>query len=1737
MKPSDSGVVSKRPLLAENVLRELLALSDQEIQAMLIAHWGVPLGDVYAEWKITEKGSFFGDFRNAHGQQLDLPRGAGLVSAKLQGNSTVPLTPGQYYRLSLRLAGRQLRERLSKPFALEAATVVELNATLQQALQQAKALTPLIRQRERQLVLPSERAQRRLEVQAALAERTDMGTWAAGAMTRMLAKITARLATAADRMFWELLQNADDKPNKTGHQPSVSFELLPNYLLFLHNGQPFSQADMQGISDAADGTKEDEENMTGYKGIGFKSVFATSHAVYLHSGGYSFRFAPEPGESPTGVPWMVWPRWTELAQFPPELLAHDQYFQSVASSVAIALEVGHEQIQRYAALLPTTFATPVFLLFLRAVRSVRLSGTGLASPLVLRRQDAASCVVELWNNERKLLYRRQDFWVNITEAQRQAAEQDELMPDSLKRATRLKLTLATPLTEAGPEMVASSESILYCYLPTTDNHYQLLALVNADFLTDPSREKVLPEKEWNNHLFDAMGAIWPQWLASMLADQPNWAGAVYKLLPVYYQGKINANQTAFNEGLQRAITDTRFVLTADKELVLPAEAVLDEAGLAGVLPELYQAHLVRNLKLVDPTVAAVLTEPQRRLLKLESIKQADVLALLGLQSTTAVYSPERVVDLLRYIYAAQPSDLVAALKTNPWLLDQYGHALAPNTDACYGVVDEEPDADYPLKDQLRYLHPALQAALRADENLRAWFEQVFAKLVPLTRESALSRLGNHLANGRVTQEEAAAYTNYLFRLYVEKELDKVGDRKVLGKLLVRSKNGTWQPVSQLYVADHYQPSYLFETLAAEIGGQFSFITENYGEVSEASEWGKFWGALGAKRPLKTELFQQHLLPLLAAGKLSEGGHDALFRFAARLFSETKPGVLDAEWPKLGMLRLRTLGKTRLPLTECVVCDTYPSGSEITGRLLPQGLPAQLATDYPTTAKVEPSLVRQFLAIATGKTVVSADTLTVLALAHVVGVGAATNQAESVRVVRELAALVRANKLAGGLKSLLSSLPLYLKNGQTQLAGRCYLGTEYLPKLDIEQLSEGTEKGVLDAAYLVGAADGPGVRQLLTDWLGVREQFEPVWYAQLSITKLNLPPVMQRYWEYVNSSTPGVGNQAVEFSNLLVINNLELVKTDKIAASLATTLAAEWPNKPDIFPKCTYKLAGKSIANMTPWAGPPRFCLCPQTDKSPQIGDRYLSNSLKEAAPKSAWVSMHKWGSPELERYLGLQTELNVNEHLEAFAEKSERLHSTRLIKGPNPEFEKLASPLLAHFKDEYKGNDLAAWRPKLRWPAADGSWQPLNDLHWLAADVARQCYAENRPQLMRRTKGLFTELRNFCLALKVSIIQAADFKPVPPPGGGRSHTAILRQRATDNHLLRLLTYRQYGYDEPEALAKLEQELMGLQFIEVPAVQLECSRIPGFVVPVEDRCQVDSAQGIFYFSGSLFTGWRHLPALGRFLEQKLTANAPAQIIVDVMRARDIAEVRECLLDAGWEIPDWLSAPRASNQPKAPTPTESKPKTPAAKPVSTSNETEHDHEDAPASGKGDGGAHALYNPGVSAEKRKNYQKEAREAAVFWLRDHGYSVGDDDHDGYSTFEPVTKIQEGNKWRVIVKSYRGGILYLNPNEWLTLAGENSFLLLYKPRQGQSAADSMEMISSLDAVHRRNPNVIVRLENTDPKGSVASLTQLAEAHLFSGSFKFIFDSPSNLDFDFELTGNHTSAGPLPVDDQDIDLS
>ena len=62
------------------------------------------------------------------------------------------------------------------------------------------------------------------------------------------------------------------------------------YFILTHDGYAFNKHDFESITSAAKSTKSANKKKTGYKGIGFKSVFTNSNSVLIRSRGYVFAF-------------------------------------------------------------------------------------------------------------------------------------------------------------------------------------------------------------------------------------------------------------------------------------------------------------------------------------------------------------------------------------------------------------------------------------------------------------------------------------------------------------------------------------------------------------------------------------------------------------------------------------------------------------------------------------------------------------------------------------------------------------------------------------------------------------------------------------------------------------------------------------------------------------------------------------------------------------------------------------------------------------------------------------------------------------------------------------------------------------------------------------------------------------------------------------------------------------------------------------------------------------------------------------------------------------------------------------------------------------------------------------------------------------------------------------------------------------------------------------------------------
>jgi hypothetical protein len=84
--------------------------------------------------------------------------------------------------------------------------------------------------------------------------------------------------------LFELLQNAED-----AGATEVWFYLQPDRLIFEHDGRPFDEPDVWGITNIGKGTKRIQDDKIGRFGIGFKAVFAYSETPHIWSPTLSFK--------------------------------------------------------------------------------------------------------------------------------------------------------------------------------------------------------------------------------------------------------------------------------------------------------------------------------------------------------------------------------------------------------------------------------------------------------------------------------------------------------------------------------------------------------------------------------------------------------------------------------------------------------------------------------------------------------------------------------------------------------------------------------------------------------------------------------------------------------------------------------------------------------------------------------------------------------------------------------------------------------------------------------------------------------------------------------------------------------------------------------------------------------------------------------------------------------------------------------------------------------------------------------------------------------------------------------------------------------------------------------------------------------------------------------------------------------------------------------------------------------
>ena len=397
-------------------------------------------------------------------------------------------------------------------------------------------------------------------------------------LANLLEEVGENLYSSKKRMFFELLQNADDAASLSGVK--VKLQIIAPYFILTHDGYAFNRHDFESITSAAKSTKRTNNKKTGYKGIGFKSVFTNSHFVSITSGGYRFAFDKDyplynsfedfyflvneieddlkrqtdflkkfskqkrDFRDVRDIPWQLLPVWSNNL----DLECEKNIFNS-KENVSIALKMDDDKLIEYNKAIKEVFENPRFLLFLRNTNRVQLINGNECLTIQKNISDNGK-IVSLVNSfdaknrienytiktfeqipvndeifqQAGIAIKREERINNKGEKENYLARIDSNgnilgevggIPDRIASAKDTIISFAIKNDSEGYiQPLRNETSSIYAYLPMNEHSFNFPFYINADFIPKSDREGIQSDNQWNHFIFYTIGKLIVKMVAS-----------------------------------------------------------------------------------------------------------------------------------------------------------------------------------------------------------------------------------------------------------------------------------------------------------------------------------------------------------------------------------------------------------------------------------------------------------------------------------------------------------------------------------------------------------------------------------------------------------------------------------------------------------------------------------------------------------------------------------------------------------------------------------------------------------------------------------------------------------------------------------------------------------------------------------------------------------------------------------------------------------------------------------------------------------------------------------------------------------------------------------------------------------------------------------------------------------------------------------------------------------------------
>ncbi len=1301
-------------------------------------------------------------------------------------------------------------------------------------------------------------------------------------LANALTRLTGDLYTETERFIFELLQNADDLPNPKG-KVDVKFVVLKEHFLILHDGQPFDYQNVEAISSISESTKSNNPEQTGYKGIGFKSVFADSECVYINSGFFSFKFDKH-DKIHTNVdktPWQIKPIWVDEKDYPSEIKQYGEFFKS---PVATAIHVGREKIGEYKTKLSRLFQDPRLILFLRHVENIYVIGLTNNLKLDIKiTKSKQGDKYQISRNEETTYWLVQDFEFDVPQEVRSKMEGDNKVPDKLKLVKRSKLSFAAQIKDKKLESVDEDNSVLFTYLPTNVKEYGFPFLVNADFLTTANRQEIHHDNVWNIFIFEKIGYYIFSWIAKLAKNQ-TYKNQITSLVPRKYTSYESETQTAFNEGFDLAIKDITFLPCENNNsrLLKVHQAIIDEIEITKVLPaESIKQFFDAQRDFISNSLA------NKRNLKHLQLKIFDITALCRFFDDSQEYknliknNPQLNFKVIEHLFSKNVS--TKDLASVPFILDEKKNIISP--EELYFQIDDS-EKELLNFSKFNFIHPYIDQAIQKNKKLLDWTEESLKIEVFSGEKIIRQRIGQRKYrpdNDPPALDACLNYVKFIFKYYKKLSLEYRQKLRNLELIYKQEESYYLASAESCYLSAFYKPQHPTEDIASLIGSQhFKFVIYNYCEnPADISAWKEFFISIGVSDSNGLEIVHNKIIPMIANKTINSNNTINITRF---IFGVCKKFNLSSEDSEV-LKKLPLLTDDGLQIaSQCNLSDFYTNSE--TETLEDIYLPNIVTQNY----------YRQGDSLADWRRFFT----NVLGVADSQGVELIQKKIQQLADEPDLVTTYNAvavcqqifkfyDSLTKDDLNKLQKLNLLLVNGELAAAGICYLSNHYSPKLKLESFYENTDlKDFVSSRYCVGdTAEKEKWKNFFID-IGVAEELRFIMKSEFTLSSKE--DRVKKYFRYIGFN---LSQEHYTIQNFITFIHRKYLSNFDFAKKFWKYINFHWND---------LKLDQKSILLINNTSqkvdSPFKFSInndasIPCNDgKSHSSSEGIYSSRLENIVGDNFLVASCNL-KDEIEKFIGLKQQLDLQDCLKLLNDIALVYHNNT-----NKEENRLNliyEQLLNCIREDLNDDDreiIADWMKTGKLLACDEKFHSASQLYYL--DLEMELPPKRNPNLIKFPSANLNgfEFEEILRALGIQKVSLDDMQ------------FDLSKDVVDDSLPNLIQNRAIfigiflnGSRHPELEDKIKSQVQNIKFYNPSKIVINCTSI-AYKESI-DNYHAKNDNSIYYVRK-----WNNRKNinLGDYLIDALALDIktiPSQVLLNLLDD-DIEDVISYLLESGCNI---------------------------------------------------------------------------------------------------------------------------------------------------------------------------------------------------------------------------------------------